>query len=105
MSPDFAKSIERFAEYLTLVGLFSLIVGGAGVAIAARGFVARKRPTLAILKSLGASGGEAAGMLILEFLIVAAFGVLLGGALGRSRAVRRGWRAWRFAARPPRACA
>ena len=84
VSPDFAKSIERFAEYLTLVGLFSLIVGGAGVAIAARGFVARKRPTLAILKSLGASGGEAAGMLIVEFLIVAAFGVVLGGALGEA---------------------
>ena len=84
VSPDFAKNIDRFAEYLTLVGLFSLIVGGAGVAIAARGFVARKRPTLAILKSFGASGGEAAGVLIVEFLIVAAFGVLLGGVLGEA---------------------
>ncbi len=84
VSPDFARNIDRFAEYLTLVGLFSLVVGGAGVAIAARGFVERKRETLAILKSLGARGSEAAGILIAEFLMVALLGIVIGLVLGEA---------------------
>ena len=84
VSPDFAKNLARFAQYLTLVGLFSLIVGGAGIAIAARGFVVRKRATLAILKCVGASGAEAAGVLIAEFLFVAAIGVGIGAILGET---------------------
>ena len=42
--PRFSKSIERFTQFLTLVGFTALIVGGVGVANAVNAFVERKRP-------------------------------------------------------------
>ena len=62
VSPSFSKNLDRFTEFLALIGLTSLVVGGVGVANAAQGFVERKRPTLATLKSIGATrrrGGPA----------------------------------------------
>ena len=44
--PDFSRDLDRFGEFLALVGLISLVVGGVGVANAAQGFVERKRATL-----------------------------------------------------------
>ena len=35
-SPAVARNVERFSQYLTLVGLTALIVGGVGVANAVR---------------------------------------------------------------------
>jgi putative ABC transport system permease protein len=56
--PRFQRNIERFTQFLTLVGLTALMVGGVGVANAVRGFVERKRASIATLKSLGAPGGQ-----------------------------------------------
>ena len=56
--PRFARNIERFTQFLTLVGLTALLVGGVGVANAVRGFVDRKRASIATLKCLGAPGGQ-----------------------------------------------
>jgi putative ABC transport system permease protein len=82
VSPDFSRDLERFAEFLTLAGLLSLVVGGVGVANAAQGFVERKRATLAILKAIGATGAAVVGLAVLEFSIVALIGALAGAALG-----------------------
>src|SRR5215212_5733806 len=51
--PRFARNIERFTQFLTLVGLTALLVGGVGVANAVRGFIERKRASIATLKALG----------------------------------------------------
>ena len=82
VSPDFSRDLDRFAEFLTLAGLLSLVVGGVGVANAAQGFVERKRATLAILKAIGATGAAVVGLAVLEFSIVALIGALAGAALG-----------------------
>ena len=82
VSPDFSRNIDRFAEFLTLAGLLSLVVGGVGVANAAQGFVEQKRATLAILKAIGATGTSVVGLALVEFLAVALAGALLGAALG-----------------------
>jgi putative ABC transport system permease protein len=82
VSPDFSRDADRFGEFLALVGLIALTAGGVGVANAAHGFVERKRATLAILKALGASGGEAVAMALIEFLVVAALGAAAGAAVG-----------------------
>ena len=44
VSPQFEKNLARFTQFLTLVGLTALIVGGVGVANAVRAFIDRKRP-------------------------------------------------------------
>jgi putative ABC transport system permease protein len=82
VSPDFARDLDRFSEFLTLVGLMSLVVGGVGVANAAQSFVERKLATLAILKALGASGGAAVAVALTEFLAVTLVGVAAGLAIG-----------------------
>jgi putative ABC transport system permease protein len=82
VSPEFSRDLDRFAEFLTLAGLLSLVVGGVGVANAAHGFVERKRATLAILKAIGATGASVVTLALLEFSIVALIGALAGAALG-----------------------
>ena len=82
VSPSFSKNLDRFTEFLALIGLTSLIVGGVGVANAAQGFVERKRPTLATLKSVGATGGAVVLLALVEFIGVALIGVGMGLALG-----------------------
>jgi putative ABC transport system permease protein len=82
VSPDFSRNLDRFAEFLTLAGLLSLVVGGVGVANAAQGFVEQKRATLAILKAIGATGTSVVGLAVVEFLAVALAGGLAGAALG-----------------------
>jgi putative ABC transport system permease protein len=82
VSPDFTRDLDRFAEFLTLAGLLSLVVGGVGVANAAQGFVERKRASLAILKAIGATGASVVMLALVEFLIVALIGALAGAVLG-----------------------
>ena len=82
VSPSFSKNLDRFTEFLALIGLTSLVVGGVGVANAAQGFVERKRPTLATLKSIGATGGAVVVLALVEFMGVALIGIGVGLALG-----------------------
>jgi putative ABC transport system permease protein len=81
-SPQLSRNIDRFAQFLSLIGLTALVCGGVGVGNAIRGLIDRKRRTLAILKALGASGGEAAQFVLIQALLVAAASALIGAALG-----------------------
>ncbi|HKH33596.1 MAG TPA: ABC transporter permease [Beijerinckiaceae bacterium] len=80
--PRFARNIERFTQFLTLVGLTALLVGGVGVANAVRGFVDRKRDSIATLKSLGAPGGQVVALYLVQVLIIAGVGIAIGLAVG-----------------------
>jgi putative ABC transport system permease protein len=80
--PQFQRNIERFAQFLTLVGLTALIVGGVGVANAVRGFVDRKRDSIATFKSLGAPGGQVVGIYLTQVMAIAGLGILAGLAIG-----------------------
>lgn len=80
--PRFAKNIERFTQFLTLVGLTALLVGGVGVANAVRGFVDRKRASIATLKSLGAPGGQVVMLYLTQVMLIAAIGVGIGLLVG-----------------------
>jgi putative ABC transport system permease protein len=80
--PRFAKNIERFTQFLTLIGLTALLVGGVGVANAVRGFVDRKRASIATLKSLGAPGGQVVMLYLTQVMLIAGVGIALGLAVG-----------------------
>ncbi len=82
VSPQFSRDLDRFTQFLTLVGLTALIVGGAGVANAIRGFVERKRPAIATMKSLGATGGYVFSLMLTEVIVIAAIGIAIGLAAG-----------------------
>ena len=80
--PRFAKSIERFTQFLTLVGLTALIVGGVGVANAVAAFVARKRASIATLKSVGAPGSQVVALYLTQVMLIAALSTAIGLAVG-----------------------
>lgn len=82
ISPQFNKNLDRFTEFLILVGLTSLIVGGVGVANTIHGFVERQRPTIATLKSLGATGTTVFALMLTQAMLVAGAGAALGAVFG-----------------------
>ena len=81
-SPQLERNVERFAQYLTLVGLTALLVGGLGVANAVKGHLDRKRNTIAAMKSLGATGGRVVLIYLTQVLLIAAIGAAIGLAIG-----------------------
>jgi putative ABC transport system permease protein len=81
-APALSSNIERFSQFLTLVGLTALVVGGVGVANAVRAYLDRKRAVIATFKSLGASGGFVFSVYLVQILLIAGLGILAGLALG-----------------------
>ena len=67
---------------MTLVGLASLIVGGAGIANAVQAFVTRKMGSIATFKCLGASSRDVLGIYLTEILLVGAIAIAIGLAAG-----------------------
>src|SRR5947209_18105097 len=81
-SPALGRHIERFTQYLTLVGLTALLVGGVGVANAVKHYLDRRRNTIATLKSLGATGGRVFAIYLTEVMLLAAVGTAIGLVVG-----------------------
>jgi putative ABC transport system permease protein len=81
-SPQLERSVERFTQFLVLVALATLLVGGAGVANAVAAHLARQRDSIATLKALGASGGMVFAVYCTEIVLVALFAAAIGAALG-----------------------
>ncbi len=77
-APSLSANIERFSQFLTLVGLTSLVVGGVGVANAVRAHLESKRAVIATFKSLGASGGFVFAVYLVQITIVSILGILAG---------------------------
>lgn len=81
-TPGMRQATSRLSEFLTLVGLTSLLTGGIGVANAVAAFVERKRKTIAVYKALGAPGWLITRSLLLQVLILALLGIVIGLVLG-----------------------
>ena len=81
-SPALERNVERFTQFLTLVGLTALLVGGVGVAIAVKSHLDRKRDVIATLKSLGATGGRVFAIYLLQVLVLSLIGALIGLTIG-----------------------
>ena len=81
-SPQLERNVDRFSQFLTLVGLTTLLVGGVGVANAVAAHLARKRDVIGTMKALGATGGDVFTIYCTEIVLVALFAALLGAALG-----------------------
>ncbi|WP_152047120.1 ABC transporter permease [Aureimonas psammosilenae] len=81
-APTLQRNIERFGQFLTLVGLSALIVGGVGVANAVNAHLGTKRGVIATFKSLGAGGAFVSKVYLLQIMILAGVGILAGLVLG-----------------------
>lgn len=90
-APALSRNITRFSDFLTLVGLAALIVGGVGVANAVRAFLETKRPVIAIFKSLGAPGHLIFLIYLFQILVISLAGIAIGLVLGALMPVAAGW--------------
>jgi putative ABC transport system permease protein len=81
-SPALERNVERFTQYLTLVGLTALLVGGVGVANAVKGHLDRRRDVIATLKSLGATGSRVFAIYLTQVVALAILGAVPGLAIG-----------------------
>jgi len=81
-SPQITRAVAQLSGFLTLVGLAALLIGGIGVANAISSFVARKRKSAAIYKAVGASTSLTLTTFILQVLMLALLGIMIGLAAG-----------------------
>lgn len=73
---------ERLADYLSLVSLMALLLGGVGVASVTRGFVREAAVSVGILRSLGAGPGSIRAVFAWQSLMLGLAGGVLGVAAG-----------------------
>ena len=81
-SPQLERTINRFTQFLTLVGLAALLVGGVGVANAVKSHIDRRLEVIAALKALGATGGEVFAIYLAQVIVLASLGAVIGLAAG-----------------------
>lgn len=81
-APGFDRFINRVTQFLTLVGLTALLVGGVGIANAVRSFLDRRMATIATLKCLGAPTRTVFTAYLIQILAVATVGIGAGLVFG-----------------------
>ncbi|SME97567.1 putative ABC transport system permease protein [Xaviernesmea oryzae] len=81
-APSLTENVDRFSQFLTLVGLTALIVGGVGVANAVRAFLDAKRTTIATFKCLGAPASVVTLIYLIQIMVLAAVGIAIGLVVG-----------------------
>jgi putative ABC transport system permease protein len=90
-SPQLERNVDRFSQFLTLVALTALLVGGVGVANAVASHLARKRESIATMKALGATGADIFAVYCAQIMLVALFATLIGAAIGAALPFAIGW--------------
>jgi putative ABC transport system permease protein len=90
-SPQLQRNVERFTQYLTLVGLTALLVGGVGVANAVKSHLDRKRDIIATFKALGATGTRVFRIYLAQVLVLASLGAAIGIAIGAALPFAVAW--------------
>jgi putative ABC transport system permease protein len=81
-SPQLERTISRFTQFLTLVGLAALLVGGVGVANAVKSHIDRRRDVIAAFKALGATGRDVFAIYLTQVVVLAVIGSVIGLAAG-----------------------
>jgi putative ABC transport system permease protein len=81
-SPQLERTINRFTQFLTLVGLAALLVGGVGVANAVKAHIDRRLDVIAALKALGATGRDVFSIYLTQVVVLAGLGSVIGLAAG-----------------------
>ncbi|MGE0042558.1 MAG: ABC transporter permease [Vicinamibacterales bacterium] len=78
---DVGEDFGRAEDYLSLVGLVIVILGGIGVSSVTRVFVQQKLRSIAVLKCLGARSNQLLAIYMTQIVVLGLAGSLLGVAL------------------------
>jgi len=78
---DIGENFARAENYLSLVGLVIVILGGIGVSSVTRVFVQQKMKSIAVLKCVGARSSQLLAVYVAQVAMLGLAGSLLGVAL------------------------
>ena len=81
---EVGRDFDRAENYLSLVGLIIVILGGIAVSSVTRVFVLQKMRSIAVLKCVGARSGQIIAVYVLQVMALGLAGSLLGVALARA---------------------
>ena len=79
---DFTESVARLADFLSIIGLIALLLGGIGVASGVNAFVSAKIDTVAVLRCLGATGRQVLALYVVQSAAMGLVGAIAGTLLG-----------------------
>ena len=77
-----ASAIDQLHDYLAVVGLVALLLGGIGVASGVHAFVMRKIDPVAVLRCLGATSWQVLGIYTAQAALMGLIGAAAGAILG-----------------------
>jgi putative ABC transport system permease protein len=80
---EIGRDFDRAENYLSLVGLVIVILGGIAVSSVTRVFVLQKIRSIAVLKCVGATSGQIIAVYLIQVLTLGLAGSLLGVVLAR----------------------
>ena len=81
-SPQVTRVLDRLRQFLILIGLASLLIGGVGIANSVATFIDKRVKVIAILRSVGASGRQIFTIFLIQILAMSAIGIAIGLVLG-----------------------
>ena len=77
-----SETIDQLSDFLALVGLVALLLGGIGVASGVHAFVMRKIDTVAVLRCVGATSWQVLGIYVSQAAVMGLIGAAIGAAAG-----------------------
>src|SRR4029079_13913141 len=75
---EIGRDFDRAENYLSLVGLIIVILGGIAVSSVTRVFILQKMKSIAVLKCVGARSRQIIGVYMLQVIALGLAGALLG---------------------------
>jgi putative ABC transport system permease protein len=81
---EIGRDFDRAENYLSLVGLIIVILGGIAISSVTRVFVLQKMRSIAVLKCIGARSLQIISVYLLQVLTLGLAGSLLGVAIARA---------------------
>ncbi|MBA3670602.1 MAG: ABC transporter permease [Gemmatimonadaceae bacterium] len=79
---NLSEAIDHLRDFLSVIGLVALLLGGIGVASGVNAFVMRKIDTVAVLRCLGATSGQVLAIYLIQAVAMGLLGALVGAVLG-----------------------
>ena len=79
---NLTQAIDQLRDFLGVVGLVALLLGGIGVASGVHAFVMRKIDVVAVLRCLGATSWQVLTIYVVQAAVMGLLGAAMGGVLG-----------------------
>jgi putative ABC transport system permease protein len=79
---NMTEAVGRMADFLGIVGMIALLLGGIGVASGVNAYVNRKVDTVAVLRCIGATGSQVLAIYVAQAGLMGFAGAVIGTSIG-----------------------